>query len=87
MTDWSEYHDTKSIEDRVVSTVYHQTTGPQPDMVAESTMLVVLGRHGNLAADDVRAALDSAVENGRVVSADGRYALADDEPRPGPESV
>ncbi len=85
MTDWSEYHREKTDVDRVVSAVYHQTAGPQPDRVVESTLLTVLSGHGNMDAEEVRAALDAAVDEGRVEYTQGRYWLAADESRPGPQ--
>jgi len=84
VTDWSEYQNSKTVEDRVVSVVYHQTVDPQPETVSEETVLTVLADHDNEEVADVRDALDRVVESGRVVECDGQYRLADDEPRPGP---
>jgi hypothetical protein len=87
MTKYDEFQESKTLEDRVVSVVYHQTSGPQHETVPESTVLTILSSHADENSEAVRMALDSAVESGRVVSADGRYALADDESRPAPDSI
>lgn len=72
MTD-SEGSDRRSLEDRVVSTVEHQTGGPQPDSVPEHVLLIVLSTHGGEDADRVREAIGACVDSGRLESDGDRY--------------
>lgn len=55
---------------RVVTTVRHQTGGPQPDQIPRHKIVLVLANHGSLESVEVRQALDEAVEAG-LLDAEG----------------
>lgn len=63
----------RSLVERVVRVVEYQTTEPQPDRAAEATILTVLSSHADHPPDEVRAALDRAVEQGRLKTDGDHY--------------
>jgi len=54
------------VVDRVVRTVEKQTSPEQPDKISASKVVLILADHGSMDAQEVREALDQAVDEGRL---------------------
>ncbi|WP_135306347.1 hypothetical protein [Haloarcula amylovorans] len=71
---------------RVLNVLLSQTSGPQPEWARERTIRTVASSHAGIHPDDVRDALATLVEEGRVEYDNGRYRPADGvkrQPHPG----
>jgi hypothetical protein len=58
------------LSERVVRTVHLQTTEKQPDAVHESTIVQIHAASGSFAGDEVRAAIQDAVDAGQLERTD-----------------
>lgn len=66
------------IVDRVVHTVYYQTSPQQPDRIRASKVVMILAGNGNEDEHRVRRALDDAVEAGRLERDEDHVWLPDE---------
>lgn len=66
---------------KVLSTVYHQTSPKQPPMVEKAAIKRTCCVSGGLDPDTVTSKLQAAVTNGDLIRSDGRYCVTDDIPR------
>lgn len=75
----------QDIDDRVVSTVDKQTSPKQPDTVRPGTIVYTLAGAGSLDPREVRQAIKSAVDDGRLEhTEEGRLRVADGVEVPAP---
>lgn len=76
-----------TLADRVISVVDANTSPKQPDDVRRSTVVRILSRSTRdgdrggwqtvVSSDDVREAIDAALDDGRLAESDGRLRVVD----------
>lgn len=67
------------ITTRVVRTVDNQTVGDQPGKIAVHKVVMHLAGHGSESKEDVREALDKAVEQGRLERDEERVWIPEED--------
>ncbi|WP_134672654.1 hypothetical protein [Halorussus marinus] len=70
--------ETTDIVDRVVRTVYYQTSPTQPDRIPAHKVVMILAGNGSEDEFRVRRALDDAVEVGRLERDEDHVWLPDE---------
>jgi len=73
MREYESRGERRKLSNVVTRTVDYQSSPPQPDRVAEHTILTVLSTHADYDANRVRDALETAVADGRLESDGERY--------------
>ena len=77
-TSASAFKDSKRDYEKVLNTVYHQTSPKQPPMVEREAVNRTCCVSGDLDPATVKSKLRVAVNNGDLIEADGRYCVTDD---------